>query len=99
MSLLFPEPLKRQEVASSWPERKYSEKLENIRVVWRVLVQWYIFFWTINIAVLQLSYQRLSSDGSDVIDMFVSALFVVLNILGLGACLVARSAMNRNNRP
>ena len=97
MRFLFPEPIPRNEIATTWPERKYSEKLENIRVMWRVFVQWYIFFWTINVAILQLAYTSLAG-RSDIIDVFVSAMFLVLNLLGIGACATVYLAMRDDNR-
>jgi hypothetical protein len=98
LAWLFPEPLQRHEVATTWPERKYSEKLEKIRVVWRIFIQWFIFFWTINIAILQLEMPRLSSTGSvDLIDRFIAIMFLCLNLFGIGVCyVVQRSCRDAN---
>lgn len=99
MLWLFPEPLQRREVASSWAERKYSEKLENIRVVWRIFVQWYIFFWTINIGILQFQLPYLTGASKPgAMEIFIAGLFTFLNILGIGVCYVVSASLRSTNR-
>lgn len=97
MKWLFAEQLPRNEVATTWPERKYSEKLANVRLVFRSFVQWYIMFWTINIAILQIQYLRSEGvSGTDLVQAVIAAIFVVLNLMGIGLCLFIGRALRED---
>lgn len=83
---------------TDWPKQKYSEKLENIRTIFRVYIQWYTFFWTLNIVALAFLYKGIVKEN--VMTPMLTAiiwLFVFLNALGIVACYFAWHSMYQTN--
>lgn len=71
-------------------KQQHSLASDNVKQIFSSFVTWYTFFWTLNMAALGFFYSpqaaSLASSQSIHIRLIVTAVFVALNILGIGVC-------------
>jgi hypothetical protein len=71
----------------------------NVTELLTIFVNWYIFFWTLNAAILSWLYKMDPSPGHERywrhIGLLMTALFVFLNLLSIAACWFSYDAVAR----
>jgi hypothetical protein len=82
-----------------WQKTKYSDKIENIRIIFQTYIHWYTFFWTINITVMGSFFYSTNLDPQKfpILKIIAITLFIVLNTLGIGACYSVWVSMINSN--
>lgn len=78
--------------STAWLQQQYVEKLKNVREFFRLYIQWYTFFWTINVAALAF----LTKDSLRNAEI-IAWLFVALNLLACGVCFFVWKAASTAN--